>query len=357
MFSNYFPFSKSKISFTFNLLAGIILLFNCLSLHTMEMQLEYPAEATPLIPPRVTMEDIEARFFNGDRRFYDIESYRNVRNAAIKKCLCTTVLDTVTCGCLGALLGIPLCGTLLGVGVSKGICLNGTCGMLSEAAIACCCSMCTVGCPILGITEGCRATSDCVEAPNKLAWKAMLKITPEMIGAAQDQKNIVFRKADLLALLEQASIKTCFSRDDYPWPWLGRLISCYYSEEKNIIEQIKSRVAGNQTDEATISEKELLFVIRDLTNYDPKTPPHAIVQAYANQALLAANGWIAFKESDKYPFKCEMKYVDQRALPADAQKWYCNEHGQTVYLPIDEIKMIQYYRVGEDPEYQHKQIE
>jgi len=319
----------------------------------MDMDSEDYTEGMPLIPDQIAMSE-ESPFFNETRRFYDTESYRNVRNAAIKKCICTTILDTAACGCLGAFLGIPLCGALSGIGVSKGICLKGTCGVLGESALTCCCGMCTVGCPIMGITEGCRATSNCVEDPTQLVWETMLEITPEMIDAAQNEQTIIFRKADLLALLDQASSKTCLSRDDYPWPWLNRLLSCYYRDEKNIIEQIKDRVAANQTETAIISEKELLYVIRDLTNYDPQRPPHAIVQAYANQALLAAHGWIDFKESAKYPFKCEMKYVDGSNLPEDAQKWYCNEYGQKVFLPIPEMNMIQYYKISEDPDYKNE---
>jgi hypothetical protein len=343
------PF-KCNIS---RLISITFLVFSTLPLSAMDMDLEDPTEETPLVPKQIAMSE-ETPFFNKTRRFYDIESYRSVRNAAIKKCLCTTILNTAACGCLGAFLGIPLCGTLMGLGVAKGICLKGTCGVLSEAAIACCCGMCTVGCPSIGITEGCRATSNCVDDPNQLDWKTMLEITPEMIDAAQNEKTIVFRKADLLALLDQSSSQTCLSRDDYSWPWLSRWISCNYRSERNIIEQIKCRVIANQTDNSTISEKELLYVIRDLTNNDPQNPPHAIVQTYANQALLAAHGWVAFKESEKYPFKCEMKYVDQRSIPQDAKKWYCNEHGQRMYLPIPEIKMIRYYQFRQDPDYQRE---
>lgn len=353
MFSNYFPFSKNKIIFVVNLLFSSAFFFQFAPLYSMDMEIESDEEM-PLMPQRITMNNVESQFFCGDRRFYDQESYQKNRNAAIKKCLCTTAIQTASCGCLGALLSIPLIGILAGLGITKGMWLTGTCSLVKESAILCSCGMCTIGCPVMGITEGCQSFSTIVDDPNQVTWKTMLEITPEMIDAADNQKQIVFKKIDLLTLLDRASAKSCSSRDDYPWPWLGKLISGYYRDEKKIIEQVKIRVGAEQSDEATLSEKELLYVMRDLTNYDHENPPHPIVKAYAHQSLLAANGWIAFQQSEKYPLKCEMKYCDQRTIPENAKQWYCNEHGQKVYLPIPHERMIRYYKFGEDPDYQHE---
>lgn len=350
MFSNYFHCSKNKSSFVLQLLTPILFSSLCAPLLAMDRDSDIPNEGTPLIAPvSVSMNEEAPIFFDGTRLFYDAQSRVEVRNAIIKKCLCATIINTIGCGCIGASIGISGSGFLYACGVNQGLLFHNIWGLLLEPCTFCGGSMCVFSTPVISITESCQASAENGDDPQKMIWEKPLEITPEMIHAADNRKLIRLEKGHLEALLEQASTKSFL--DDFPWPWLNKLLCCSYCDENLVIESIKNRLIQDP-DNTSISERELLFLLRDLTNYDERPAYPEVADAYAKQALLAKYGWLSFKKTDKYPLKCKMKYFDRQSIPEGAKEWYCHQEGQAVYLPNSKIQLIRHYKFSEDPAYQ-----
>lgn len=309
-----------------------------------------PNEGTQLIP-HVVMNEESDPFFDESRRYYDTENHEKAQARAATQCCYKTICYSALAGGCGALLGVPLTCALFGMGVTKGIFIKCAGGVLIESCTICGCTSVILACPVMGITEAALTESEIANDPNLVTWQEELNITNEMLESANAEKNISFSKSALQSLLERAVTKTCFARNDFPWLCFKKLISCYYMEENKIIEQIQKRIEATQVDTILVSEKELLCLIRDLSHEDNETIRNPIIRAYASQALLEANGWIAFKESAKYPTRVEMKYFDAERLPDTIKKWYCHEHGQTIFLPTKPEKLIGYYKINEDPAY------
>jgi len=278
--------------------------------------------------------------FDRTRRFYDTASQQKVRNQAQKECLCE-ILFCTTCMC----------------------CVGGCLGGAAGAASSCGTKQCVVW--LCGGTGLCGGSgflasimtfpqfyaADIEDTPNKVAWKDRLRIPKEMRELARDTEQIFMPKDALQKLLNKVRQKDERGRDDCPWPCLGRVLSCYYRKEKQLVETIRNRMALHaDAPQGYITEKELFTLIEDLSDYDEQIEA---LTAYAHIAQLARNGWLSFTKTEKYSLACKMHHFDTNTLPESIRAWYCHNYGPIVYLPRPE-KMEQfgkYYQFNRDAEY------
>lgn len=358
---------------------------------SLRMEDKAPIETTHLLAPQpVAMNDKEnadpskSILFNGSRRYYDYESYKKVRNEAIKRCTCDTLCSGLGMGCVGCLFGQSIAGCMYACrGTSKGIYFCFTTGGL-------CIEWGTTGAGagflamplLLGGPFACSALMEIANNPEKLEWNNQLEISSDMLAAADPKKLIWLERNLLRNLVERASQKSI--NNDCALPFLSKLFACSYCAEKKVRDAITKRLQVKAiipallaekfqkeyhlpkdvirhlfkfidftkiNKQSYVTEKELFYLLRDLAKNHYNEPIRPVAYTYAKQLLLAQNGWISLTKSEKYPIKCEMKYFDINSLPQKTKRWYKLNEGPTIYLPFDP-QIAKYYKFEEDPAYQ-----
>jgi len=355
-------------------------------------------ETMPLLAPqRVAMNDQEnadeskSILFNGSRRYYDHASYKKVRNEAIKRCACDSLCSGLGMGCLVCAGADAFAGCLYAcAGSSKGLIFKWAGSLFVECGVFCGGATCLSITSITGCGLACDTHTKIANNPEKLEWNDELKISSDMLAAADPKKMIWLERESLKNLVERASKKSI--NNDCALPFLRKLFTCSYCTEKKIRNVITKRLQFKAiipalladkfkkklgvkgaydlpkdvikhiftfidfteiNKQSYVTEKELFYLLRDLTKnqYPYFVQMHPVAFAYAKQLLLAQNGWLSLTKSEQYPIRCEMKYFDITALPQNAKRWYCPAEGPTIYLPFDP-QLARYYQFEKDPAYQ-----
>lgn len=315
-------------------------------------------ESSPLVNP--TSLDESSIFFDGTRRFYDVESKKKIRNEAIKNCMC----QAVCCGFLGALAGGILgttcgaCFSCCGANTSGALFCMKQGGLFVEFNTICGGAGCIVGSAtesILDASDVRQAMKDDVE---KVKWDSKLVISDEIIAQADRAKSVTIAKDSLARLLMYSSSKS--QQGDCVWPWLARLAAGFYRTRDQIVETLKERAKRTSSNSIPVSEHELLSLLQD-TWHRTGVQYDSTVEAYARLALLAHHGWLSFGRTEKYPIRCETKYFDAIALTPAQQRWYNATNQATIYVPYCP-ELAHVYKFEDDPhyvenpDYQHNQL-
>lgn len=306
-----------------------------------ELLLGADTSSTPAVLQMQDEPERKEMLFDGTRRYFDQETENEVRCNAKKRCACETALCTCYMGSLG------LCCSFIGSSLSAAMCVKkwwcyfaiGTGGMAGTGTAS---SLATL--PYSYFTENANAVE-------KVAWDGNLRITPEMLAAADDTEPIGMTVQTLKKIVAKAQKKREYGRDDCFLPCGRRILTCYYCHEKSTIAAIAHRVAAKDDEEQTsVTQKELFMLLNDLVHHGEEIQ---VVNAYARAIILAHNGWLSLARTEKYPFRCHMRYFDDVLLPEASRRWYANEHGPAIYLPFD-ITLAAYYKFEEDPQYQNQ---
>lgn len=334
-------------------------------------------EKTPLLagqPARVQMQDDEQPLlFDGSRHYFDEETRKNTRKTTIKQCLYGAALAGTGAGCLFCLIGCAFGGCL-------SACAKSTVGVvfckvpggkLVEFGLIEGSTGVFVGNLIGGIIGGVEAKGRFKKNSDPLKWKDGLIISPETLEAADSRLKLWIQKSTLKTLIQNAGYGSpLFTRT------FQSLYTCHYQpSEKPIIANLRKRLERNITqlmlfhalreaglpkdvvrylfsflkatdlpDITCISEKELFFLMRNVSDYGERKEKPAVCYDYASPLLLANTGWVSWTPTEKHPIRCEMGCFER------SKHWYFLENGPVIYLPFT-MQLSSCYKFEDDPAY------
>jgi hypothetical protein len=347
-------------------------------------------ENTPLIAPRQLLmneqsdenEKEKSIFFDGTRRFYNEEGCKQMCKETCKEWLCMAAITGISCGCLVGGCGEAFAGCFYACSHnSLGCALFETVqgGLFLDCCVLGCGATSGAGTVCWGYIFGVAILNQCDTDIKQMKWHRELSIPAETLKDADPHEIIWFEKSTIQSLLDHATARS--SSFFEPLALIRNIKSGFFCSQWKIRNQINARLSvpsllrrelahkfrqehrlpkdlimhlftyinfSDLNKYSCISKKELLYLLNGLS---ASSPISQNAQNLVHYIILAQNGWLSLNKNEKYPIRCEMKYIDATALPQHARNWYRTQEGPSIYLPYSE-QLARFYKFEEDPEYQ-----
>lgn len=120
----------------------------------------------------------------------------------------------------------------------------------------------------------------------------------------------------------------------------------------NILEHMMSHCPQNLKDKKILflNEKELLLLLQKNKLLKWQECLEYGLSPYLAASILEENGWIAFSKSKKYSIRCNMKFFVKDIMPNHMNYYFAKFSEPTIYLPYS-LQLAHYYKFEDDPAY------